>query len=99
MCDDFKERRRELFNIAKEAIGKPKSKWKLLSSWNEFALAVHKADGAHIEARLKRPLDVLALTVPRTCAALGRRNVFTKATFLEFISRGLSCTRTGMCGG
>ena len=98
VCNEFKTTHAELFAIVRCAVIPRSSNWRFLPTWEDFAAALDVADGDHVEQRLKRPLDVIALTVPKTCHELGRKNIFSKASFWEFISKSVACTRRGMCG-
>ncbi|CAK9022737.1 unnamed protein product [Durusdinium trenchii] len=75
----------------------PQSKWRLLSSWEEFASATDKVAGVHLPVKQRREMEVLALTVETVVHHLNRRNVVTKEQFLKGTVR-LSCTQRGICG-
>ena len=97
ICDEFWRHHRTLADIVWEAIHAVGSKWKPVDDWDEFAELTELNCGP--AARNKRPLSVIALTMPRTCQALNLRNLFSKATFIDFMTKSrVACTHFGMCG-
>ena len=97
ICDDFWFRHRTLADIVWEGIHATGSKWQPVDDWDEFAELTAQASGEAV--RNKRPLSVIALTMPDTCRELNLRNVFCKATFLDFATKSrVACTHFGMCG-
>ena len=97
VCQKFQTSHPLLFDILKVAVNKPHSKWKLLTSWEQFAAAAETAYGSHVPVRQRRQFDVLALTLPEVVKTLSLPNVFCKSSFLKSTSN-FSCTRRGVCG-
>ena len=75
----------------------PQSKWKLLSTWEEFAWATDKVAGVHLPVKQRREMEVLALTTEPLAHHMSRRNVLSKVDFLKSTAR-VSCTQRGICG-
>ena len=75
----------------------PHSKWKLLSTWAEFASATDKVAGEHLPVKRRRDMEILALTTETGASHLNRKNVLSKEQFLKSTAR-VSCTQRGICG-
>jgi hypothetical protein len=91
VCPDFIARHGRLADIVKKAMAKPEGKWGQVRSWEEFAQLSEAAN------RRSRPLTVVALTTPEVCAALDLKNVFSKKSFLDFVTQ-TGCSNRGACG-
>ncbi|CAE6968488.1 unnamed protein product [Symbiodinium sp. CCMP2456] len=86
---EFRTAEPALADVVDRAVGKQASKWKPLTSWDEFATTYE---------RLQRtPKQVLALATDNVKQALEMDSVMCKVEFEAFVRR-ISCTKRGMCG-
>ena len=97
VSDNFSQAHPELGAVVRRARGHENSKWKTLTSWDEFALKNHSFTGEHLIESSKQKYKALALASYGEACALQMQNVFNKDSFVDFLAK-VSTASKGFCG-
>ncbi|CAE7657751.1 unnamed protein product [Symbiodinium sp. CCMP2592] len=92
LSEEFVQHHPGVADIIVTAMGKSHSQWRILDTWEEFAERAERQSCA--EGKL-----VVALALPQTVQQMDMKNIFTKASFFEFITKTrVACSQFGLCG-
>lgn len=92
LSEEFVQHHPGVADIIVTAMGKSHSQWRILDTWEAFAERAERQ--TCVEGKL-----VVALALPQTVQQMDMKNIFTKASFFEFITKTrVACSQFGLCG-
>ncbi|CAK9017189.1 unnamed protein product [Durusdinium trenchii] len=97
ISDGFAHDHPSLASAARRARAHERSKWKVLTSWDDFALKDHSFTGDHLKESSKQKYKALALASVGEARALQMVNVFHKDGFVDFLAKVATASK-GFCG-